>query len=158
MRNIAGWIGGDKKRFSELIEIFLHGAKKTSQMAGWALSYCAEAHPELIVPHIKKLLKKTQDTKAHNSAKRHVIRVLQYINIPEKDAGFAAQVCFDFLADKNEEVAIRVFSMTVLFNLVKREPGLKNELKLLIEENINLEKAAFKSRGRKILTALEKMK
>lgn len=157
MHAIADWIGADKKRFEKLIHIFLYDEKRTSQVAGWAMMYCAEKHKELVLPYIKHLLEKTQDKKAHNSAKRHVIRILQNIDIPEKHTGLAAQVCFDFLADKKEKVAVRVFSMTVLFQLCKKEPDLKNELRMLIEENIQEEKAAFKSRGKKILKAIEKL-
>lgn len=38
MSNIANWIGNDKKKFAQLIEIFIHGEKRTSQMAGWVLT------------------------------------------------------------------------------------------------------------------------
>lgn len=46
--------------------------------------------------------------------------------------------------------------MTILLNLTHKEPDHKQELHLLIEENMPYEKAAFKSRGKKILKTLAK--
>jgi hypothetical protein len=44
--------------------------------------------------------------------------------------------------------------MTTLFNLSRFYPEIKNELKLIIEGRWNHETAAFKSRGKHILKAL----
>ena len=45
--------------------------------------------------------------------------------------------------------------MTVLGNLVKKYPEIKNELKYVIEEQFADQTAGFRSRGKKILKAIE---
>ncbi len=81
--------------------------------------------------------------------------MLQNIEIPNKLQGLAATVCFQLLASQQEPVAVKVFSMTVLANITKVEPDLKDELRVLINEQMELESAAFKSRGNRILKMLE---
>lgn len=44
--------------------------------------------------------------------------------------------------------------MTILHNLSKEHPDLKNELRVAIEEQMPYASAGFKSRGNKILKAL----
>ncbi len=138
------------------MDLFLFDAYRVVQRAAWIVSICADNHPELIKPWMKKMLLKTQEKNVHDAVKRNVMRILQFIEIPKSVQGLAAEIAFQFLANKNEAIAIRVFSMTVLFRLSEEEPDLKNELRLLIEENMPYEKTAFKSRGKKILKALSK--
>jgi len=151
---IAKWVGKDKNRFKELMQLFLHGEYRVTQRASWIISICAEQYPALIQPWLKQMLQKTQEPKVHDAVKRNVVKILQGIEVPKALTGMTADICFNLLADKNEPVAIRVFSMTVLYHLTQKEPDLKNELRLLIEENLHEEKAAFKSRGKKILKQL----
>ncbi|MBC8173897.1 MAG: hypothetical protein H7X71_08330, partial [Chitinophagales bacterium] len=81
-------------------------------------------------------------------------RILQNIEIPKSLLGMAATICFELLADINEPVAIRCFSMTVLANISEKEPDIKNELRLLIEEQLPFGTAGFKSRARKVLKSI----
>jgi len=151
---IVKWVGKDPMRFKQLMQLFLHGKYRVTQRSAWMISLCAEKHPALIKPYLKKMLQKTQEPGVHDAVKRNVVRILQDIEIPPSLTGLAADICFNFLADRKEAIAVRVFSMSVLFHITRKEPDLKNELRLLIEENLHEEKAAFKSRGKKILKAL----
>jgi hypothetical protein len=67
------------------------------------------------------------------------------------------EACFQFLADPKETIAVRCFSMTVLTNLSKEYPEIKNELRAMIE-GILVQKASagFRTRARKVLIELEK--
>jgi len=89
----------------------------------------------------------------HVAVKRNTVRIMEDLEIPEELLGLAATVCFDLLANSNEGIAVRAFSMTVLYNICKREPALKNELRALIETALEQPKPskAILSRGTKIL-------
>ena len=63
--------------------------------------------------------------------------------------------CFRFIETPSTPVAIKAFSLTTLFNLTKIYSVIKTELKMIIENNMDNETAAFKSRGKKILKALK---
>ena len=62
--------------------------------------------------------------------------------------------CFAFIESNTTPVAIKAFSLTILFNLSKVYPEIKNEVKLIIEERCNFETAAFITRGKMILKKL----
>ena len=50
-----------------------------------------------------------------------------------------------------EAVAIKAFSLTILGKLAKKYPEIIPEIKLLIDEQITHQSAAFKSRAKKFL-------
>ena len=63
-------------------------------------------------------------------------------------------ICFSFLQNPKEPIAVRVFSMTVLAQIAKKQPGLKKELTLMIEDQLPYAGPAFRSRARKVLWEL----
>jgi len=153
---IVKYVGKNPKRFAELVSIFVNGPHHVTQRAAWPLTYCVEDHPELLPPQLKNILTATKKKDAHDAVKRNVVRMLQFARIPKPHQGAVADLCFGYLADTNEPVAIRVFSMTVLANLAMQEPDLKNEIIPLIEEQLPFASAAFQSRGVKLLKRLKK--
>jgi hypothetical protein len=153
---IVKYIGNNHKRFAELIDIFLTGPYRVTQRAAWPLSYCVEEYPQLIKPHLKKLINYLNKDSINDAVKRNLVRLLQFIDIPKSKRGLAAEICFRFLNNKKEAIAIRVFSMTVLFNISKEEPELQSELLTIIEDLLPYESAGFRSRGGKIIRALKK--
>lgn len=150
---IASYIGNDTNRFADLMSVFVTGPYRVTQRASWVLSHCAEAYPYLVTPYLEKLIDNL-DHEQHDAVKRNTVRLLQFIDIPEDLLGKAADHCFRLLADKTEPVAVRVFSMAVLGNICSKEPALKRELRLLIEEELPYGSAAFLSRAKNILKSL----
>lgn len=153
-RLIVNYVGTNKNRFKKLVSVYLAGPYRLTQRAAWPISYCVEEHPDLIKPHLKKIIDFVSEPGAHVAAKRNTIRLLQFIDIPKKLQGKVAEICFQFLADKKETVAVQVFSMSVLANLAKGEPAMANEIKILIEDLLPYATAGFRSRANKVLKEL----
>lgn len=153
-RKIADYVVDSPSRFKTLVNTFLGGPQLVSQRASWAVSYCAEAFPKLINPHYKALLLMAKTPGTHNAIKRNVMRIFQFVDVPPRYRGQVADLCFLFLTNTKEPVAIRVFAMTVLSNISQYEPDLKPELRIIIEDQLPYGSAAFLSRGRKILKTL----
>jgi hypothetical protein len=150
---LAQWIGNDKERFKLLMDLFLKGEYRATQLSAWLVSHVADQHPALLEPYLDKMLKRMMETGVHVAVKRNVLRILQFIEVPRRLYGKVAKLCFDFLKS-NEPIAVRVFSMTVLANIAQHEPDLKKELRLIIEQRMEWEGAAFQSRAKKILKEL----
>lgn len=87
----------------------------------------------------------------HDAVPRNTMRLLQYVEIPEKFHGQVMDLCFRYISSPAEAVAIKAFSISVLQNLAKRYPGIINEIKLIIEERWDYETIAFKTRAKKLL-------
>lgn len=148
---IVKWIGPSQKKFDELFHLFLNSEYRINQRAAWPLSYCVIAHPALIAKHFSKLVRNLHKPGIHDSVKRNTLRLLQYIEIPKKFHGEIMDTCFHYLSSNTEPVAIKVFSLTVLQNLSKQYPAIRNEVKLIIEERWPHETVAFHTRARKFL-------
>ncbi len=147
---IVLWVGDDQKRFDELFYLFLNDEYRVLQRAAWPVSYCVEAHPYFIKNHFGRLVKNLQNKNIHNAVKRNSIRLLQYVSIPKKYHGAVMNTCFNYVTSPTEAVAVKAFSLTVLGNLAKEYPDIFPEIKLLIDEQIENQTAAFKSRAKRI--------
>jgi hypothetical protein len=152
---VVTYVGNDPKRFAALVDVFLKGPYRVTQRAAWPLSSCVEFHPDLIKPHLKRILQNVRKPGQHDAVKRNTIRLLQYIDIPKSLQGLTVNICFGFLSDPEEPIAVKVFSVAVLTSLTKQEPDLKNELILLIERQLPYASPAFLSRARKALKQLK---
>lgn len=148
---IVRWVGTSQKKFDELFNLFLTSEYRVNQRAAWPLSYCAINHQQFISKHLSRLVKNLHKPGIHDAVKRNTVRLLQHIEIPKKFHGEIMDICFGYLSSPDEPVAIKAFSLTILQNLSKQYPEIKNEIKLIIEERWEHETAAFHSRAKKFL-------
>jgi hypothetical protein len=111
-------------------------------------------HPRLIQKHFSKLIKNLRQPGLHDAVKRNTIRILQDIPVPEKFHGEVMNMCFEYITDPQEKAAVKAFSLTVLQNLSRQYPDIRNEIKTIIEERWDQETAAFRARAKKILKEL----
>ena len=152
---IAEYACSSPEFFKELMQCFFDNEYRLAQRAAWSVSWAARKKPEYIKPYIKELVAQLSRTDVHDAVIRNSIRVLEAIKILEELHGDVMNACFAFIERPSTPVAIKAFSLTTLFNLSKIYPEIKNELKLVIENNFENETAAFKSRGKKILKAFK---
>jgi hypothetical protein len=148
---IVAFVGADKKRFAKLIDCFFKGEYRITQRAGWPLSNCVRAHPELIEPYFKPLLDNLKRKDIHVAVIRNTVRLLQDVAIPRKHQGRVMNTCFDLVQSPETPIAVKAFSLTILSNLSKEHPDIRTELKLIIEEQWEHSTPAFRSRAKKIL-------
>ncbi|MEZ4830041.1 MAG: hypothetical protein R3C61_27725 [Bacteroidia bacterium] len=152
---IAQYIGNDPQRIAEMMDVFLEGSFVESQRAAWVFSYVAEQNPGQMIPYLPLMLRNLENP-VHDAVIRSTIRFMQDIKIPEDIIGEVADRCYAYLQSPQVPVAIRVFSMTVLYNISNTWPELKQELILMIEAHMDYGSAGFKSRGKKLLHKLRK--
>lgn len=154
-QRIAAWIGSDPERFAELISLMLEDEYRVAQRAAWSVTHCLDRYPELIAPHLEVMIYNLRDNQQHPAIRRNTLRALQEADFPESLWGEVADIAFQILVDPQEPAAVRVFAMTVAWNISRRVPELQQELKLIIEDQWEHATAGFRSRGRKILKAME---
>ena len=155
-QKIANYIGRNKKRFEKLLDLFFGEDQRITQRAAYAVMHVVDNHPDIIQSYLSAILDNLQNP-IHVAVKRNSLRILQNVDLPEDLLGLAADLCFGFLNDTKEAVAVRVFAMQVCYNICVREPELAPELKAIIEDFYPHGTAGFKSRGRKILKQLNGM-
>ena len=153
---LAGYIGDDTSRFDELMQLFLGNNYIITQRSAWVVGICCDNYPFLILPYLEKVILNLRND-INDAVKRNTVRLLQNIDLPDQLLGITADVCFQLLLARHEPVAIKVFSMTVLLNIVKKVPELKNELKIIIEDQLPHASPGFLSRAGKTLKILNKI-
>lgn len=135
MQLISRYVDRDRQRFARLMDLFFSEEYRIQQRASWAVMHCVDRHPRLINPYLEKMVG-LLDKPVHDSVKRNTTRILHKITIPEELYGSVADHCFRLLSEPATSTAIKVFSMYILLKIVKKEPGLARELRLVIEENL----------------------
>ncbi len=148
---VVDHVGENPKRFGELVSAFLNGPYRVTQRASWPLSSCVEHHPELIKPHLRRIIGNLKHPGLHDAVKRNTIRLLQFIEIPRSLQGQVVDICFECLSDREAPIAVKVFSMTVLANIARKQPEIGRELKLIIEDQLPYASPGFTSRAKTIL-------
>jgi hypothetical protein len=151
---IVAYVGGDKDRFAQLIDLFFRGEYRITQRAAWPLSYCVRSNPELITPYYKQLLDNLRRKDIHVAVVRNTVRLLQDVPIPKRWHGRVMSVCFEFVEDPATPIAVKAFALSILSNLSNDYPEIRGELKTLIESQWEQATPAFRSRARKILKGM----
>lgn len=163
---LVRWVGHDAERLEILMEIFLNNPPSAplpkgrayqyvfTQRSSWALRYVGENSPELLAPWLPVLVANLRQTPLHDAIKRNTLNVFEPLDFPENLDDDLADLCFGFLADPKEAIAIRCASMTILTKICQRVPELKSELRLILEEHLEHGSAGFKSRAKKVLGRL----
>jgi hypothetical protein len=153
-RAIAEYACSSEANFNELIKCFLDDEYRLAQRAAWIMSWAARTTPQLLIIHIKEVVAQLSRRDVHHAIIRNSLRILATVDLPEEVHADVMNACFAFLERPSTPVAVKVFSLNTLFNLSRSYPEIRNELRLIIENNLANASAAFKSRGNKILKAL----
>ena len=115
-------------------------------------------HPQWLIPYHAQMLAYAE-APPHPAITRNVMRYFGEFpgDFDEELEGRILDLSLRLTADLQAPVAARVFSMTCAFKLCKKYPDISPELRAAIEGTFEHSTAGFKSRGRKILRAIDKL-
>lgn len=153
---IVSWVGDDQKKFDSLFQLLISDDSLLSQRASWPVSNCVLNYPQLIENNFEKLIANLNKTGLHDAVKRNTVRLLQFIDIPLKHQGAVMNICFEFVASPETAVGIKAFSLSILGKLANQYPEIIPEIKLLIDEQLHRQTAAFKCRAKVLLKQFSK--
>lgn len=140
---------------SVLLPLFFSQSVKIADRAAWILSNCAELEPAQLLPFLNEIIDTLNRPPVTEAVKRNVLRILQFLPPPEASHASLLNHCFNFLQDAGETVAVKVFAMTVLADLVPLYPEIANELILVLEDLLeNQSTPGIRSRANKVLQQL----
>jgi len=151
---VSEYIGSKPGRFRLLMDLFFSKDLRTCQRASWVVAHCIDKDITLVTPYLADMVKNLSNP-VTDATKRNTVRILEKVDIPEPLWEDCLNHCFGYLENPGEPIAIKAFSMSVLYNISEKIPEIKNELKLLIEDLLPYGSAGIKSRGRKILAKLQ---
>lgn len=149
-------IGQDEEKYGELFEFVLDNYPCYSARAIRVFYIVGELHPEMVLSYIDRIIQNI-DT-VNNSVLRGFLKVLinHVKSLNEKQFGILMNLCFKLLTDPSAEIAHKIYSMHILYNMFKIEPLIKDELIASIESNLEFGSKGVKSIGKKMIKKLEK--
>jgi 8-oxo-dGTP diphosphatase len=142
--------------FNKLLEYSFSDDNKLAFHASWILTKVCDKYPELIYPHMSKIMDALGNL-GNESAMRSFLRIISLSDlerISEKHHGILADQCFSLLRSGFSAVAVKAYSMEILYKLVLKYPELRNELSVTIKMLQPEGSAGILARGRQILKKL----
>jgi len=150
----------------DLIDLTFNPDAAIAFRAAWILENFFLQDPSRYASDLDYLISRIKDIR-HASCQRHYAKILMHVTAPKTigiikekiqqlDMEPVVEQCFDWMIDPKIKIAVKCFSAEVLFNLRKRYPWVKEELANQLQFLMQRGSPAIRSRGKKLLTALEK--
>lgn len=160
--NAKAWakeVTGNAALLAELYDCLFNGSPEVGSRASWILSHAHGLDPAVIKRKENLLIGLLKKKGLHHGITRNILRIYQDQPVPEKHSAFMLDTCYAFLKNAAEPIAVKAFSITVLFNISKPYPELLDELSAVLQSTAQHEEApALKSRSKNTLKAIAKLK
>jgi 8-oxo-dGTP diphosphatase len=142
--------------FRKLIEYSFSDDKKLAFRASWTLTKVCDQYPEMIAPGLTAIIEKL-DKLDNEGVQRCFMRIISLYDINKisiKHHGILAEHCFNALRSGFSAIAIKAYSMEILYKLALIYPELANELSVSINLLQGEESGAIQARSRMVLKKL----
>lgn len=151
---ITAYIGIDKNRVEELVNCFLSNEYRVSQRSAMVISRLGDIKPDLLTIHIERLVNCFIKKGEKDSVIRALVRFFQFYDLPEEIQGVVLNQCYVLLLDTKQAIAIRAFSIGVIYRISKDYEELRKELKLVLEDLNTGDSSGLENRRINILKKL----
>ena len=141
--------------FEELWELIRNGDPPLPQRASWVLDTVTAEAPDSLQPYLPEAVSLLLQPN-HNAVHRNLLKALERTAIPEEFQGELYDFFINALLNPKALPAIQAFSMSLASKIADGIPELQEELALVIESQMEFNTAAYKARGRRILSILRK--
>ncbi len=149
----------DNRIMNLLLKFSLEGDSTLSFRASYGLIKIEEDNPGILKPFYGSLISSLPELK-HVGVSRSFLKILTLIQLNDLEQeyhGVLADSCFRWLNDSKSAIAIKAYSMELLYNLTLIYPELAIELSASLARNMEEGSAGVKARGRLILNKLAKI-
>lgn len=132
--------------------------QKLAFHASWILTKACDKSPEIIYPYLPDIIESLAGLR-NESALRSFLRILSFSDpgrLSARHQGLLADVCFKLLNSGFSAIAVKAYSMEILYRLTIIYPELATELALSIRSIMDIDSAGIVSKARTILKKLNK--
>ena len=139
--------------FRKLLEYSRSEDTRLAFRASWTLTKVCDKNPEIINPHLATIVEILPET-LNESVERSFLRILSFTDmglLSEKHHGLLADYCFSELNSPSSAIAIKAYTMEILFRLSMLYPQLANELAVSVRAIMEEGSAGIVARGNAIL-------
>lgn len=158
----------NKSLFPFLLKIAFDSQNKTAIKAAWILELVCEQKLDLLIPQLDFFISNIKTLK-NESAIRPASKICLFLgeaytskstnaiqkNLTKTQIEQIIETGFDWLIS-NHKVATKAYTMQTLYLFGENQDWVHQELKLIIQQNIMKESAAYKARGKMTLDLINK--
>lgn len=156
----AEWVAesaaGNVEILKKLLEYSFSDDKKLAFRASWTLSKVFDRYPEMLNPDLERMIE-TLDNLENESVQRSFLRMISLGDLDKisiRHQGILADHCFKMLKSGFSAIAIKAYSMEIIYKLALIYPELANELSATIQMLQGEGSAGILARGHLILKKL----
>lgn len=165
---VADLVLKNKILFKYLLETVFEFDNKLSIKAAWVLEFVCEKKLHWLFPYLSYFTKNINKIKFESAlrpiskicgflAKHYANKSKNKMPITNIHIEKLIEAGFDWLIEKHK-VAVKVYTMEMLFLFGKNYDWVHKELQLILQKNILNESPAYQARGKKILSWINKNK
>jgi len=156
----AEWVAesaiANEEILRKLLEYSFSDDKKLAFRASWTLSKIFDKYPEMINPDLQRIIE-ALDNLDNESVQRSFLRIISMSDlnlISGRHHGILADHCFKMLKSGFSAIAVKAYSMEIIYKLAILYPELANELSGTIQMLQGEGSAGILARGHLILKKL----
>lgn len=142
--------------FRKLLDYSFLEDKKLAFRSSWTLTKVCDRYQDLIYPHLERIVEGLEKVD-NESTQRSFLRMISLSDmnrLTSKQHGMLADYCFNALRSGFSAIAIKAYSMEILYNLAVIYPELVNEISTTINLLQEEGSAGIVAKGRMVLKRL----
>lgn len=158
----ADWVAGavceNELLLGKLIYFSFQDDQKLAFHSSWILSKAHEKTPDIFTPYLSRIIQNLNKL-LNESAMRSFLKILSVTDlsgISVKDHGILADLCFKLLKSTTSAIALKAYSMEILYRLTLIYPELTTELVFAVRPVCDNDSAGVASKARSVLKKLTK--
>lgn len=141
--------------FGDLFDGIMEHDPVVRMRAADAVEKITAVKPDLLAPYCSAVLDQLTEI-PQQEVRWHICQLIPRLQLDAAERRRAAEKLKSFLHDKSR--IVRTFALQALADLALRDPGLRDEVFRLLEENADCGVPSVAGRSRKLLLKLQKIK
>jgi hypothetical protein len=146
----------DETKLDLLLQNIRSENERLFYISSWALSDISEIYNEILFDKVLYIVE-TINNSSHQGLKRNLMKVIQLVAIPEDLEFKIGEMCLCFLKKRDETIAVKAYSVTVLENLLSKNIVFNEEVLFELEKQMIYSTPAFHARAKKYLKKAKKL-
>jgi len=149
---VVAYVGNDPDRFSELMTGLTDDRPVVRMRSADAIEKVTRRHPKLLQAHQASLSQQLHRA-IQQEVRWHLAQLMPRLTWTEDEAADIVQMLTDWIDTETSNIVI-VNSLQAIFDLSAMHSRFRDELKTLLETQIEIGSPAVKSRSKKLLQKL----
>jgi hypothetical protein len=143
--------------FRDMLDASLAQGYPMGMRASRVVYLCSVSQPDLVRPYLSELLQNI-----HSLHDQSVIRNFLHVfdefidDLSDDELAILLQLCFNYIENTSQTIAIRTYSLKLLYLISQRVPEIKPELISIIHLHLPEADPGFYSQATKILHKLQR--